>query len=76
MVVYRMQVNGVDVRGVRGSMAKRLLGKMATQRITKINLNREKIGPNGAAEAVAAMLLWSASALTELSLRYTDCHRA
>ncbi len=63
------QVNGADVRAVRGSMTKRLLAKVATQTVTTINLDNKEIGAKGAAEAVAAMLLWSARTLTYVSLR-------
>ncbi len=68
-----MQVNGADVRGlrgVRGSMAKHVLGKLVAQLVATINLDNKEIGDKDAAEAVAAMLLWSAPTLTSLSLRY------
>ncbi len=55
------QVNGADVLAVRVSKAKR---------ITTIDLQDKEIGGKGAAEAVAAMLLWSAPSMTKLDLRY------
>ncbi len=68
IAVRRIQVNGSDVRAVRGSVAQCLLGKVVAQRITAIDLDGSDIGGRGAAEAVAAMLFWSSSTLTTLNL--------
>ncbi len=57
------------MRAVRGSMGRRLLGKVVAQRITTIDLQGKEIGAKGAAAAVAATLLWSAPTLTSLDLR-------
>ncbi len=63
------QVNGADVRASRGSMVRRLLAKVAVQKIAKIDLDYKKIWPKGAVEAVSVMLLWSSPTLTTLQLR-------
>ncbi len=58
------------MRAVRGSMAQRILGKVAAQQVNTIKLCKKKIGGMGATEAVTAMLLWSAKTITALDLRY------
>jgi hypothetical protein len=57
------------VRAVRGSLLRRLLGKVSAQRIAMINLDRKDIGYMEAVEAVAAMLLWNAPTLDVLLFR-------
>ncbi len=66
------QVNGVDVRAMRSLIAPRIhrLSKVAAQRVTTIDLESKEIGGKGAAEAVAAMLLWIAPTMIKLDLRF------
>ncbi len=65
-----IQVNEVDVLAMRGSMPKRVQGKVVNQTITKIDFNGKKIGGQGIADAIAVMLPWSAPTLTVLCFRY------
>ncbi len=68
-ILSYLQVNGADVRGARGSMAKRILGNLVAQSIDVIDLHDKEIGIRDAAGAVSAMLLWSSPTLTTLWLR-------
>ena len=65
------QVNSATVRGVRGSQTKRILSKAMRIKVSSVDLSGKKLGENGAVEAVAAMLVWSASTLTNLDLRFS-----